>query len=346
VSRGAVTLVGGDCPERLAAQAQATHVLRERGWAVRGLLASERRRVAAGLALRSTAVAHFDSARAALPWLRLTQTLGRRSVVSLDDEEVASLDPVTAGPALARADVLLFAAAATRDRALARGLASGDRSTVLAPVTDPACLAPAQRAERNGGPVHVLSRGRLWWGAGCEHALQAIRRLVDSGVPCQLRISGAGVHEGALRYAIYELDLDGHVELVAPACGAELAAHLDWADLFLSSTVVEGIATGLAEAQAMGVPVVATDATRLAGEPLAPGSAAVVARRDSDALAHAIAQLAGDPDRRRHMRVAGRRAALARLADGGGVTGLEQVYERARWPDQPGPPAPARSLAA
>ena len=346
MSRGAVTLVGGDCPERLAAQAHAAHALRERGWAVRALPAGERARLVAGLALRPTAVVHFDSARAALPWLGLTRALGRRSVVSLDEEEAASLDPVAAGPALARADVLLFAAAVTRDRALARGLASGERSVVLPPVTDPACLAPAQRAERNGVPVHVLSRGRLWWGAGCEHALLAIRRLVDAGVPCRLRIAGAGVHEGALRYAIYELDLGGHVELVAPAFGAELAAHLDWADLFLSSTVVEGVATGLAEAQAMGVPVVATDATHLAGESGGPVSVAVVARRDADALAHAIAQLAGNPDRRRRMGAAGRRVALAGPAGGGDVTGLEQVYERARWPDQPGSPAPAPSPVA
>lgn len=294
--------------------------------------ASQGRRLRATLALRRSGPVHFDSAQAALPWLRLSRGLRRLSVVSLDDEEVASLDPVEHGRALARADVLLFAAAATRDRAVTRGLAARERSTVIAPVADPACLSPAGSRRRNGDPVRVLSRGRLWWGAGHEHALQAIRRLTDAGVACQLRIAGAGVYEGPLRYAIYELDLARHVELVAPAFGARLAEHLRWADLFLSSTVVEGFAAGLAEAQAMAVPVVVTDATRLADQPLSPATAAVVARRDVDALAGAIAQLGADPDRCRRMGGAGRRAALAGLGDRSGLAGLERVYERVAAP--------------
>ena len=85
------------------------------------------------------------------------------------------------------------------------------------------------------------------------------------------------------------------------------------ADVFLAPSIVddEGIGEGgapttILEAQALGVPVVATDHCDIPNV-TAPGeSALIVPERDADALADALVDLLADPDRREAMGRAGR----------------------------------------
>ncbi len=90
-----------------------------------------------------------------------------------------------------------------------------------------------------------------------------------------------------------------------PGAWEELAdAHL-----FVHAAVTEGFGNAVLEAQAAGLPVVCTDAEGLA-ENVDPGvTGIVVPRRDPVALAEAIVELAGDPERRVALGEAGKRRA-------------------------------------
>jgi hypothetical protein len=130
----------------------------------------------------------------------------------------------------------------------------------------------------------------MCWDAGYEYALDAVRLLLDRGVACAYRIVGDGDYAAAFAFARDQLDLDDVTELVPPDVEA-LSAHIRWADVYLSPGLVDGGATTLAHAQAAGLPVVATSVVE--------GAAFVVPRRDSNALAASLEQLARDPTRRR-----------------------------------------------
>jgi len=137
--------------------------------------------------------------------------------------------------------------------------------------------------------TRVLSAGPLSWLQGYEWALQAIRVAIDSGAACEYRIVGKGEHLDALCFARHELGLVANVELrLEHAEPEELRRHLKWADVYLDAAVARGANGVAAQALKMGVPVVATDRTRL---PEA-ADAIVVPRRDPAAMGAAIARLA------------------------------------------------------
>jgi colanic acid/amylovoran biosynthesis glycosyltransferase len=87
----------------------------------------------------------------------------------------------------------------------------------------------------------------------------------------------------------------------------EVLNSLKWADIFLHAAVSEGFCNAVLEAQAMGIPVVCTDADGLT-ENVADGvTGYVTPRRDSLAMAEKIISLASDGTLRHKMGAAGRK---------------------------------------
>jgi len=79
-----------------------------------------------------------------------------------------------------------------------------------------------------------------------------------------------------------------------------------WADVFLHPAVSEGFCNAVLEAQAMRLPVVASDADGLAENVDDDRTGFVVPRRDPAAMAEKLALLAEDGPLRREMGGAGR----------------------------------------
>jgi len=111
-------------------------------------------------------------------------------------------------------------------------------------------------------------------------------------------------------FARHQLDLEGTAELLRAQPRREVKAQMAWADVFLHAAVSEGFCNVVIEAQAMRLPVVCSDAGGLP-ENVADGETGfVVPRRDPQALAGKLALLAGDPDLRLRMGLAGRERVL------------------------------------
>lgn len=143
-----------------------------------------------------------------------------------------------------------------------------------------------------GRPLRILSVGRLEWKKGHEYALQAIRTLVGRGVECEYRIVGAGQYLEALAFARHDLKLENHVIFHGALAPHEVREEMSWADVLLHPSVSEGFCNAAIEAQAMGLPVVCSDAGGL-GENVDNGRTGfVVERRNAAALVEKMEILA------------------------------------------------------
>jgi glycosyltransferase involved in cell wall biosynthesis len=239
---------------------------------------------------------HFHSAGIAWKGLRRGQLRGARIAVSFrtDGHDLAlaenELDLVWE-----RADRLFFPSRAALERAIESGCPE-ERAIVLEP---PAQIpGPEHWREGEDGPLRVLSAGPLVWEQGFEHSIHAIRLLLDQGVPCEYRIIGDGSHAAAVAFARHQLGLHDHVHLLPQDGVGQLPRELRSADVFVDPAVAETTASApLVTAQAHGVPYVAT-ARR---PPLPDGAGVEVPRRDPQAIAVALAQLAADPAMRERM---------------------------------------------
>lgn len=163
------------------------------------------------------------------------------------------------------------------------------------------------------GPVRLVSVGRLVDKKGFDDLLDAVARLRDDEVDVALRIVGDGPRRDHLARRIVELDLAGRVELLGALGPDDLAAQMSAADLFVLASVTapngdhEGLGVVLQEAQAIGLPVVATRHDGFPDAVVEGESALLVDEHAPDQLAAAIAELAADRDRWSAMAAAGGR---------------------------------------
>jgi colanic acid/amylovoran biosynthesis glycosyltransferase len=167
--------------------------------------------------------------------------------------------------------------------------APAGRVAVVPPVP---ATSPAPGEPSDQGVLRVLSVGPLTWVEGYEHAVQAIRLLVDRGVRCEYRIVGTGPFVDAVEFARHQLGLEREVTLDSETGG----------DVFLSAAIAPTSPKPALDAMAAGLPVVATD-------PIGP--ALSIPRRDPEAIAAALERLAADVALRRELAEEGRRHAGA-----------------------------------
>lgn len=189
------------------------------------------------------------------------------------------------------------------------------KARVITPAVDHRAFRPSWV---NGGPpgdhLRVVMVGRLRWEKGCEYALQAIRRVIDAGVPAELELVGdspssvpTDADEGArITHTVADLALERHVILRGGVTPDEVKRRLAHADVLLHASVAEGIPNVVLEAMACAVPVVATDVGGTSEAVRNGVEGILVAPRDPAGLAEALLLLARDPALRARMGAAGR----------------------------------------
>jgi colanic acid/amylovoran biosynthesis glycosyltransferase len=158
----------------------------------------------------------------------------------------------------------------------------------------------------NGGPLHLINVGRLCRDKAQTILIEAMGDLVRRGVDVQLTLIGGGDERADLEARARREGVADRVHLTGPMGQDEIVAWYRKADLFVLSSIAEGVPVVLMEAMACGLPVVAT---RIAGIPelVEEGvSGLLVTPGRHDLLADAVAELADDPERRRAMGEAGR----------------------------------------
>ena len=234
----------------------------------------------------------------------------------------------------ATADAVTANSAYTRGRLVELGCPP-ERLHVLPMGVDRAAFAPPRPREPRSGGLRVLTVARLVEIKGIAYALQAFARLHAGDPDARYDVVGDGPLRADLERLAAELGVASAVTFHG-ALGPDAVRPLLWdADVFvLPSVTVEGDQEGqgvvLLEAQAAGVPVVATDTGGLPGTLLSGRTGLLVPEREAGALAAALEELAGDPGRRAAMGAAGR-AHVAERFDHRALAGdLVALYERVR----------------
>ncbi len=144
---------------------------------------------------------------------------------------------------------------------------------------------------------------------GQRHLVEAAALVLRKVPDTHVLIAGEGELRDALTHQIRERHLEKHVILTG--FRPDVLSLLKGFDLFVMSSVTEGLGTSILDAMACGKAVVATTAGGIPEVVIDRVTGLLVAPRDDQALAEAIIRLLGDPDLRDRMGAAG----LARVRE-------------------------------
>ncbi|MCG8589136.1 MAG: glycosyltransferase family 4 protein [Proteobacteria bacterium] len=164
---------------------------------------------------------------------------------------------------------------------------------------DPARGAPER--------VRFLAVGRLVPKKGYDDLLEALARVRAAGVDAGFEIFGAGPLAGELEEQRTRLGLDAAVTLHGAVTQDQIAQALGRGGIFLCGSVEladgnrDGIPNTVAEAMALGLPVVATRVSAIPELVEDGKSGLLVPQRDPEALAEAMLRLARDPEEARRL---------------------------------------------
>lgn len=170
----------------------------------------------------------------------------------------------------------------------------------------------AERTRTGDEPVRLLTVGRLVEKKGIEYAIRAVARLRDVNVDVDYRIVGGGTLQPDLERLVRDLDLTDEVTFLGAQPQSVVREQYAWAHLFVLASVTaedgdrEGQGLVLQEAQACGLPVVATRHNGFPDGVREGESALLVPERDPEALADALHDLIGHDERWQAMGQAGR----------------------------------------
>jgi glycosyltransferase involved in cell wall biosynthesis len=267
---------------------------------------------------RDADIVHIGWLDAAVRWVDLLEAVSRPIVVSSHGSDLRLLPLGDADferrlrSVLARVDLLHCVSTDLGERALAFGLDPG-KLFVGAWGIDTGYFRPAADPRRDNPRLRVVSVGRVHWVKAYEHALVAIDLLRRIGVDVSYTILG-GVDPKArlpVLTAIEDLGLQANVDLRGEATRAEVLAALRSADVFLLTSLSEGVSTATLEAMSVGLPVVVTDVGGMREAVTDGVEGVLVPPRDPQSTAEALAELARDPARRAALGGNGRARAVA-----------------------------------
>ena len=283
-------------------------------------------------------IVHIGWLTAAADWAALLPAIRRPLVVSChgSDLRIAPLEDdryrARVASVFARADLVHCVSDDLAARAIALG-ADPTKVFVRSWGIDTSTFRPDARDPADVGapdaqPFRILSVGRLHWVKGYEYALLAIAAVRHAGIDVEYTIIGDAKERDRLPVltAIRDLDLDRCVNLRGARSREEVLAALRASDVFLVSSVSEGVSTATLEAMAVGLPVVVTDVGGMSEAVTDGVEGHLVAPRDPAAMANALIRLLGDPDRRAAMGSRGRDRVVNDFDSGTAARALQERY--------------------
>jgi glycosyltransferase involved in cell wall biosynthesis len=155
----------------------------------------------------------------------------------------------------------------------------------------------------------VGAAGRLAEEKGFEYLIQAVASVIDVGQPIDLWIAGEGPKRGELERLIQQTGHPEHIRLLGQLTDPRV--FFQACDMYVLSSLREGLPNVVLEAMALEVPVIAT---RIAGIPalVEDGvSGLVVDAGSSEAIRASVLRLVENPELRLELA----RAARAKVED-------------------------------
>jgi glycosyltransferase involved in cell wall biosynthesis len=114
---------------------------------------------------------------------------------------------------------------------------------------------PNGRKKTTSG-ITLISIGSLIWRKGYLFQLMILQQLRASGVQVQLHIVGSGIETEGLTYTANTLGVADCVFFEGHLAEGEIIERLQGADVYISTSMAEGLPNSLVEAAACGLPIV------------------------------------------------------------------------------------------
>lgn len=260
------------------------------------------------LASIKTDIVHFEWISSAIAYAPLFSGLEVPIVISCRGSQV-NVEPLNPDKSLLaqnmrrvfqQATAIHCVSDAIRDQAVRYGLIE-ERTRVIRPAVDPKFFRPGHQVRMADKPFVVLMIGSLVWQKGYEYAISALGLLISLGHNISMKIIGDGTERQRILYTIFDLGLEKNVQLLGQQEPEQVLLYLQSADVFLLSSVSEGISNSVLEAMACGLPVVTTDCGGMREAVTDGVEGYVVPVRDPSAITTALLCLINDHDLRIRM---------------------------------------------
>jgi glycosyltransferase involved in cell wall biosynthesis len=188
----------------------------------------------------------------------------------------------------------------------------------------------AIRTELAGNPDDplVITVGRLTPQKGYKDLLAAFSRVARDFPHTRLLIVGQGRLHAELQRRIAELGLEQQVQMLG--LRTDVPHLLAASDIYVNSSLWEGLSEAMLEAMAAGLPVVAT-AVGDAPWVVVDGAGCLAPPGQPERLAEALSELLADPERRHRFGAAARQYALCNHDPSAWAGRILDIYE-----DRPG----------
>lgn len=161
-------------------------------------------------------------------------------------------------------------------------------------ITIPDHIVPYDFAKRFPGKKIIYSAGRLSEQKGFTYLIEAAAILQKTRSNLLFAISGEGKLESELKQQVANLGLEN--SFIFLGLSADIYPYLKGCDLFVLSSLFEGMPNVVMEAMAMQKAVVATDVNGVRELMVDAESGLIVPSKEPQALAHAIEQVIDNPD--------------------------------------------------
>ena len=159
-----------------------------------------------------------------------------------------------------------------------------------------------------GTPVKLLTVCRLISRKRIDLLIQAVELLKDRKIDVQLNIAGQGNLMGELKKLAEDLSLTDRVNFLGLVTADDLGGLYRDNDIFVMSSVHEGMSNAMLEAMASGLPIVTTKCEGV--EELIDDNGIVVDGYNPQLIAQSVMRLIENPQEREQMAVATRDRAM------------------------------------
>ena len=174
-------------------------------------------------------------------------------------------------------------------------------------------------------PRYVLFLSRISWKKGLDRLIAAWQQIEE--VPLVIAGNDDEGYRPKLQALARELGVADRVIFLGAVSDAHKWALFERADVFVLPSYSENFGVVVAEAMAMGCPVVVSPETGIASL-ICAERAGIVTRCEPPELAAAVARLLADPARRAELGRRGREAVRARLSWPAIAEQMERLYGR------------------
>jgi len=204
-----------------------------------------------------------------------------------------------------------------------------EKAVVIHPAVDPQSFLPCFDNSQND-PIKLITTGSLVWNKGYEYLLMSVRLLNERGMNAELHIIGEGAERSRVLFTAQDLDIASQVVLHGKLSPAEVIQQLQQSDIFVLSSLSEGISNAVLEAMSCGLPVVTTDCGGMREAVQNGVEGFVVPVREPEAMADALQKLVLDSALRKRMGGAGRKRVLAEFNSQMQIEAFVKLFESVR----------------